>query len=200
MVGMAMVRGRGASGLRWVAVLVGVVAGACSATPTDAPDGATVPSAGAPDPGSPSARPDDGAAQPDEGAGADVAVDTIYHAGASGLTDPTRAVIASASEWEAAWARITSLLVPAPDVPAVDFGSAQVVLIGLGQRPSGGYGIELAGVDRAEGAITVTVREVRPGPGCLTTQALTQPVLALALASGSDQVQFREETLVRDCS
>jgi len=134
------------------------------------------------------------------GQGASVAIDTVYRATVSGLTASTRSVIETEEDWEDAWARITSVMAPAPEVPAVDFGAVRVVVLGLGQRSSGGYAIELGGVVRGDDGLTVTVRELAPGPGCTTTQALSQPVLAFTLATGGEAVRFQEERATRDCS
>jgi hypothetical protein len=181
----------------WLALLTV----ACAAeAPTDPPGAPGTPQALDPvgdvrdpppaDSGSPSEEPggDDG-----------VVVDTVYMALVSGLSEPTRAVLDSGEEWSAMWAQVGAVLAPLPDAPAVDLESTQVVVIGLGVRPSGGYAVELAGVQRAEASLTIAVREVTPGAGCVTTQALTQPVLVLAVPRSGDVFQFTEEKSARDC-
>jgi hypothetical protein len=176
-----------------IAVVAAVLAACQVAAPTDSADG--LPSGGL---GGPAAGTGSGGA-PSDGQASSVAVDTLYAAGVSGLTQSTRAVIGTSDDWEDAWGRMTSLMAPPPEAPPVDFGSVQVVVVGLGQRASGGYGIELAGVERAADGLTVTVREVTPGPGCVTTQALTQPVLAFTLPADAGPVRFQEERSTRDC-
>lgn len=62
----------------------------------------------------------------------------------------------------------------APAAPTL--GSDEtVVAIFLGQRPTGGYGVRVTGASAQGGVLTLTVNLTAPGPGSITTQALTSP-------------------------
>lgn len=61
-----------------------------------------------------------------------------------------------------------------PDVPSLS-GNETVVGIFLGQRPTGGYGVRVTGASAQGGVLTLTVDLRAPGPGSITTQALTSP-------------------------
>ncbi|MFZ5626497.1 MAG: protease complex subunit PrcB family protein [Bacillota bacterium] len=54
-----------------------------------------------------------------------------------------------------------------------------LVVINLGQKPSAGYGLEVAGVEGKEGVITVRVREKVPPPDAVTAAVLTYPQLII---------------------
>ena len=72
-------------------------------------------------------------------------------------------------------------------VPAVDFEAAHVVLIRMGQRPTGGYGIELAAPQARldNGSALIRLRWIEPPPGTASTQALTSPCLVIELPKGA---------------
>lgn len=61
-----------------------------------------------------------------------------------------------------------------PAVPALRSGET-VVGVFLGQRPTGGYGIRVTGASVQGDTLTLTVEVRVPGPGAITTQALTSP-------------------------
>lgn len=61
-----------------------------------------------------------------------------------------------------------------PAVPSLRSGET-VVGIFLGQRPTGGYGVRVTGASVQGDTLTLTVEVRTPGPGAITTQALTSP-------------------------
>jgi hypothetical protein len=65
----------------------------------------------------------------------------------------------------------------------VDAARSRLVLVELGEQPSGGHRLALAaaGLQRRHGTLVVTVTHQRPAPDALVTQALTQPCLALVV-------------------
>jgi hypothetical protein len=116
----------------------------------------------------------------------------------SRLEASARVVIRSPTEWT----RYQELLGGAPDgapVPAVDFERDMVILVAMGQRPTGGYQIEVSQVVRADTLLTATVTETAPGRSCMTTQAFTAPAVAVRVPRFAGQVRFREIRRTRDC-
>ncbi|GHF29816.1 hypothetical protein HNQ07_000815 [Deinococcus metalli] len=62
------------------------------------------------------------------------------------------------------------------DVPTpASVGSGTVVGIFLGQRNTGGYGVRVVRASASGGVLTLTVQLRVPGPGSITTQAITSP-------------------------
>ena len=74
-----------------------------------------------------------------------------------------------------------------PQVPAVDFDAEHVVFIQMGQKPTGGYGIELAEpyATLNDGEALIRLRWIEPAPGAIVTQILTSPCLVVALPKGA---------------
>ncbi|MFZ0612790.1 MAG: protease complex subunit PrcB family protein [Desulfobacterales bacterium] len=74
-----------------------------------------------------------------------------------------------------------------PQVPAVDFTAVNVVLIRMGQRPTGGYGIEVAEPQARldNGSALIRLRWIEPAPGTVSTQAVTSPCLIIELPKGA---------------
>lgn len=127
-------------------------------------------------------------------------VETLLASSASGVMSSRRQVIRSETELAAAWAEVTGHLLPAEPAPIVDFSAGQVLLVAMGERPSGGYGIDITSLAEESGTLYAVVDEVSPGDDCLTTAASTQPVLLLRVPATGGEVTFVEQESVLDCS
>ncbi|HWS34523.1 MAG TPA: protease complex subunit PrcB family protein [Actinoplanes sp.] len=82
-------------------------------------------------------------------------------------------------EWESSWKAMTKGITPSPDLPPVDWTSEVVVLLVLGFRATGGYGITITDVVTRWHHLEVHATEERPGDG-MVTEAETMPVHAVA--------------------
>lgn len=91
--------------------------------------------------------------------------------------------IATAGEWRDLYARINSQWMNPPPPPAVDFPREGVLLIAMGQRSSGGYGLTLADDVAAvrDGVLTVRVDWREPPAGSRQAQVMTSPCLLVAV-------------------
>lgn len=71
-----------------------------------------------------------------------------------------------------------------PNLPEV--GQLPLLLISLGQKPSGGYGLSLTGEAATveNGALLLPLVIQEPSPNTLQTQQLTQPCLVVELQPG----------------
>jgi hypothetical protein len=73
-----------------------------------------------------------------------------------------------------------------PPVPAVDFDAEHVVTIQMGQKTTGGYGIELEPqATLNNGEVFIRLRWIEPAPGAIVTQILTNPCLIISLPKGA---------------
>ena len=84
----------------------------------------------------------------------------------------------------------------AGDRPAVDFSRDIVIAAAAGQQPTGGTAITVQRVNRTGDGLAVEVLETTPGQGCMTTQAISQPVDVVVVAAAdartwsfSDQIR-----------
>ncbi len=117
----------------------------------------------------------------------------------AGLDQPAREVVRDAAAWSALWPRIAGPAGPPHAAPAVDFGREMVLVAAMGQRPTGGYSIEIASVTAAGGELVANVVEQRPGPRCGTTQALTAPVDVVAIPRSTRSVRWEVRQVASDC-
>jgi hypothetical protein len=114
---------------------------------------------------------------------------------ASGISAPERTVIRNDSTYARFWEALG-----AGQRPPVDFSRDVVIAVAAGQKPSGGHAIAVERVARAGAGMTVEVVETVPGPGCWTTQQLTQPVDVVVVAAADAQTwSFSDQTRSQSC-
>ncbi|MCJ8313577.1 MAG: protease complex subunit PrcB family protein [Saccharospirillaceae bacterium] len=80
----------------------------------------------------------------------------------------------------------------------IDFDHAQVILLDIGQRNSGGYSVEISDINEFDDYIKVEVNIQSPGNGCITTQALTNPYKFIEL-QGTKEITINESLVSIDC-
>lgn len=117
----------------------------------------------------------------------------------SGYTESARVVARDAEAWRLAWERLHARTMPAPDLPAFDPGTEQMVVVALGQRNSGGHSILLDSARVAGGQVEVFVTSVAPGAACGVTAALSEPVDVARMSRSALPVVFRERAITADC-
>ncbi|HEX8558560.1 MAG TPA: DUF885 family protein, partial [Pyrinomonadaceae bacterium] len=86
-------------------------------------------------------------------------------------------LITDAAGWRRAWETIGA----GRPLPDVSFDTRAVVVAYQGQRPTGGYSIEITGIKRVGTVLAVTVGERRPASGSFTTQVITSPFVAVSI-------------------
>jgi hypothetical protein len=118
----------------------------------------------------------------------------------SGVTAPARDVIRSSQKWSDFWTQVYANRSPVPALPAVNFNDKVVVAVAQGQKPSGGYSVDIAELYRRGDALYVVVKETKPGRTCGTTAALTQPVHAVEIPRTDGNVFFITREVVTECS
>jgi hypothetical protein len=113
----------------------------------------------------------------------------------TGIGESRRLVIRDANAWDQFWSELG-----VGDRPSVDFNHDVVVAVAAGQRPTGGYEILVDRVTQSEGQLTVEVLERTPGPNCITTASLTQPVdVVVVPAASAKSLSFLERKEIRGC-
>lgn len=100
---------------------------------------------------------------------------------ATGGDAPSFELATSEAQFENLWRRAYGTVLTPPPLPEVDFGRESVAAMFLGTQTSGGYGVEVHNVALAGGEIYLDVAVTEPAPGALTTQALTNPWVMVAL-------------------
>lgn len=113
----------------------------------------------------------------------------------TGIGESRRLVIRDANGWAQFWSELG-----VGEQPSVDFNHDVVVAVAAGQRPTGGYEIAIDRVTQSDGQLTVEVVERTPGPNCVTTASLTQPVdVVVVPAADAKSLSFVERKEIRGC-
>jgi hypothetical protein len=117
----------------------------------------------------------------------------------SSLREPQRSVIRDRAAWQELWSAMWRGHSPPPPIPDIDFSQEMVVVVALGERPTGGFSIFVESASESPSGVAVRVRSVSPGSSCGTTQALTQPADIGRLPRRDGPVTFAEQTAVEEC-
>ena len=92
----------------------------------------------------------------------------------SAILEPRLAIARDAESWKTLWEEHARLNLPTPPAPEVDFEQSMVVAVFLGQRPSGGYAVEIESCTVQDDELHVRRLETVPGQDAVT-MALTAP-------------------------
>ena len=84
-------------------------------------------------------------------------------------------------------------------VPAIDFSKEMVIVVALGQRPSGGFSVRVQQILGTSSELVVKAAEERPGPTCAVTLAITRPLAVVALTNDPRPVRLEWTQAVHDC-
>jgi hypothetical protein len=118
--------------------------------------------------------------------------ETIAKSARSGVREPLQIVVRSPEQWKALWNKHVAADPNSPPVPAVDFTNNIVAAVFSGEKPTGGYTVEITAAEKSDGALLIHYREMSPRPGGIVTQALTQPFHIVTIAGGNNlQAEFR---------
>ena len=110
----------------------------------------------------------------------------------SGVREPLQMVVRSPEQWKALWKRHVASDPNSPPAPAVDFNNNVVAAVFSGEKPTGGYTVEITAAEKSDGALLIHYREMSPRPGGIVTQVLTQPFHIVTIAGGTSlQAEFR---------
>jgi hypothetical protein len=113
----------------------------------------------------------------------------------TGIGESRRLVLRDVNGWDQFWSELG-----VGERPFVDFNRDVVVAVAAGQRPTGGYEIVVDRVTQSNGQLTVEVVERTPGPNCMTTASLTQPVdVVVVPAAEAKSLSFLERKEIRAC-
>ena len=63
----------------------------------------------------------------------------------------------------------------------LDFDKYDLVIVALGEQPTGGYSVTIESIQLDGGELAVTGKASAPGPDAVTTQALTYPYSAVTI-------------------
>lgn len=98
-----------------------------------------------------------------------------------GLTAPGLVYVTSAQQVRTL-AELPAQNLSLEPLKALDFEREHLVLVGLGQKPTGGYGVTLESSRIVDDVLHLRVSVRQPAPDSLVTQALTTPCAVIAIS------------------
>ncbi len=81
----------------------------------------------------------------------------------------------------------------------LDFTKNKVLLIDMGPRNSGGYSISIVKVVYLTDHVVVYIDLMKPGFGCLTTLAITNPFQFVQVETNYNDVLIKESLITKKC-
>ena len=113
----------------------------------------------------------------------------------TGIGESRRLVIRDANAWGQFWTELG-----VGEQPNIDFTRDVVVAVAAGQRSTGGFEIAVDRITQTDGELSVEVVERTPGPNCVTTASLTQPVdVVVVPVADARSWSFMERKEIRAC-
>ena len=100
---------------------------------------------------------------------------TIAQGTYSAYPTASQLAIASPAEWLDLWQQHSSDEIPPPPVPEVDFTQYRVIAVFAGEKPTGGYSVEIISVETTNSLLVITVKYRQPGAEDIVTEAMTHP-------------------------
>mmetsp|Transcript_110806 Transcript_110806/g.220393 ORF Transcript_110806/g.220393 Transcript_110806/m.220393 type:complete len:202 (+) Transcript_110806:71-676(+) len=107
-------------------------------------------------------------------------MNTVSKGCSSGIEDAVNKAITTSEEWEGFWAQHHANQSEVPAVPAIDFAKDIVVCTFLGTKSSGGWGVEIKGIQPESDKLKVLCEFEQPKG--MATMALTQPFHMVTVA------------------
>lgn len=98
-----------------------------------------------------------------------------------GLTAPGLVYVSSAGDLDKL-AQLPSGNLALSMLRAIDFNEEHLVLVGLGQKATGGYGLTLTSSEIVDDVLELAVKVRRPAADAMVTQALTTPCAVIAIS------------------
>ena len=114
----------------------------------------------------------------------------IAKGGFSGFQEPAQIVITNSTQWAELWRKHSAKQIPAKPAPEVNFDKESVLFVSLGQKRSGGYSVEITGLEQTAGKAKVLVKTQAPKPGGMQLQAITSPFHIVAVPRLTGPVSF----------
>lgn len=68
-------------------------------------------------------------------------------------------------------------------ISATDVQKSNFVILNMGQKPTGGYGITVDSVEETDKEIIVKIKELNPEPGAMLMQVITYPYTVVKINS-----------------
>ena len=119
--------------------------------------------------------------------------ETLLQGYQSGIHATGVLLLTSEAEWRGFWKQHAGWMLPAPEAPKVDFGTRSMLAVLAGDRPSGGWGIDLAWIAPRGQVLVAHARQRRPAPDAIVPMSVTQPYHLVTIPRASGLVELEIE-------
>lgn len=116
---------------------------------------------------------------------------TIAKGSQSGIRRERQFAARTPEEWERVWSEHSRNVLPPPQPPAVDWTRDMVLGVVLGDRPSGGYSVNIAKIEGTSDGLRVWAAEIRPVPGAMQAAVVTSPFHLVSVPRHAGKVEFK---------
>lgn len=126
----------------------------------------------------------------------DISFETIRTGIYSNQPERKNQVIDALDGWETFWWGMDTT----QSLPDINFSENLVLVMFMGEHPSGGYSIGINKIIETNTALEVFLKEISPGQRCSVTLALTQPYTIAVVEKTGKDVRFTTEKEVTECN
>lgn len=117
----------------------------------------------------------------------------------SGYKKAQNSIIGSQREMDMTWEKLYGNLSRKPPIPMVDFSTKQLLLVTMGEQPSGGYSISVREVSQHSRGVVVTIEDAKPGKSCINTSVLTYPFQLIEMSRVAAEMSYVRIAKVNEC-
>lgn len=103
---------------------------------------------------------------------------------AVGIEEVQYEFIADETEFLNVWNKAHGSQLTVPVLPDIDFDRETLVAVFMGQKPTGGYGVDIQDISLDDNNVYINMGFREPAAGAITTQALTSPWVILRILRG----------------
>ncbi len=108
-------------------------------------------------------------------------------------------ILTTQTEMDLAWGKMFAAYDRKPAIPMVDFETKQLLLIAMGEQPSGGYSSKVKSITSTPKGIVVTIEDVKPGKACNTTSSLIYPFQLVEMPNSEEAISFVRVSKINEC-
>lgn len=124
---------------------------------------------------------------------------TVLKGENSGETKNKNYLIINEKDFENIWNLINENITPKPEMPKIDFSKEVVVAVFQGEKPTGGYGVEIVKIIEDSAAVNVLVKEKSPGVFCAVPEVITSPYHLVKIKKIGKKLDFRVQEEISRC-
>lgn len=97
------------------------------------------------------------------------------------------------------WDSIFSNYMKKPSIPEIDFETKQLILVGMGEKPNGGYSIKIESISETKKEIIINIIESKPGNTCMTPSVVSYPYQLIEIPKTNKKFILNRVEKIYEC-